>query len=509
MTHVAIWGRGAARPGLVEFMACALLVGPAPIAWAAWQEPPSFKEQAGVDDFQQAMTEGIDAFRRSQLGAATQAFERAYLIRPNDPKLQSWLSLVRDQQARWAAMSYAVEDVRALRAQAEAAEGPAKEPVEPGERPSFWKPLFLPKPVPLQAGLTPAQGSRPEILEAGKRAGFQRLYKEGIGFQPVPGLGFSARTEIFEEPNPVEDFILEGKIENWDSLSEQRRAIMPLFTRSWALRAVADYEPWPRLTYEFDKRDILHELQARFNVKDRDLETHAVNALYTFYNVAFVEQLTVNPWYKRIFQESSDDPNSFEDKDEFILNLSTQPTPNVEYFFQYDTFESVKTKSIGASRGKLFKGQVRLRFPSLKLFAIPSFEYSDTDYDPSDDELVKRDYFIDWGFDVTKRLRASSIEQFVTLDLQRAGNVPSNPEAHSFATKNTLSYELFRDFDVSLGFDHARGVGVNAYDNVGLRAELELFKPGVIRAKVGYEWVSYYNIDDDLSLLYFKLFLFQ
>ena len=371
--------------------------------------------------------------------------------------------------------------------------------------------LPLPKKIPLglEQAVAPVESGRPEILGEGKRAGFQRLYKEGVGFQPVRGLGFSARTEIYEEPNPVDDYILEAKIENWDSETEFRRSITPLFTRSWAARMVADYEPWPRLTYEFDKRDILHELEARFAVKDRRLETHAFNALYTFPRIPLLGALTVNPWYKRVFQEADDDAGSFEDKDELIANFSLQPTENLEYFFQYDAAQIAKTKVAGGSNVSLFKGQIRMRFPRWKLFVIPSYEYSDTDYDPSDDELVKRDFFIDWGFDVTKRLRASSKEQFISLGLTRAGSSPSNPEARTFSTFNTLSYELFKDFDLSLGADYSRGIGMNAYDNFGLRTEMELFKPGIIRAKLGYEWLTYYNIHDDLSLLYLRIFLFQ
>lgn len=371
--------------------------------------------------------------------------------------------------------------------------------------------LPLPKKIPLglEQVVSPAEGGRPEILSETKRAGFQRLYKEGVGFQPVKGLGFSARTEIFEEPNPVDDYILEAKIENFDSETEFRRSITPLFTRSWAARAVADYEPWPRLTYEFDKRDILHELEARFAVKDRRLETHAFNALYTFPRIPLLGSLTVNPWYKRVFQEADDDAGSFEDKDELVANFSLQPTDDLEFFFQYNTLEAEKTKTDGGSVLQLFKGQVRMRFPQWKLFVIPSYEYSATDFLASEDELVKRDLFVDWGFDITPRLRASSKERYVFLKQSQVTKSPTHPEATAWSTANTLSYELFRDFDVSLGVDYAKGVGLNAYDNLGLRTEMELFKPGIIRAKLGYEWLSYYNIHDDLSLLYLRIFLFQ
>ena len=208
-------------------------------------------------------------------------------------------------------------------------------------------------------------------------------------------------------------------------------------------------------------------------------------------------------------QDSDQDLGTYEHKDEMIVNLSMQPTENVEYFFQYDGYAADKTRSLGGSKLKLFKGQVRLRFPQWKLFAIPSYEYSDTDFDPSDDEFTKHDLFVDWGFDVTKRLRASSKEQFIWTELSQPGKSPSNPDAQTLNTYNTLSYELFKDFDFSLGLDYAKGIGYSNFNNVGLRAEMELFKPGIIRAKLGYECLSYYNIQDDLSLLFLRIFLFQ
>jgi len=364
-------------------------------------------------------------------------------------------------------------------------------------------------PFGLTSVLTPTEETRPEILGEAKRAGFQKLYKEGIGFQPVPGFGVSTRTEIFDEPNPVDDYILESKIQNFSEISQFRRSLVPLFTRSWAVRMVADKEPLPRLSYEFDDRTVYHEFETRYGFKDRHLETHAVNALYSFPRIPFAGILTVNPWYKRVLQDSEHDLGTYENRNEFIMNLSLQPNENLEYFFQFDGYDADKTRTLGGSKLKLYKGQVRMRFPGLKLFVIPSFEYSDTDYDPSDDEFTKRDLFVDWGFDITKRLRASSKEQWIYTKLVQPTAIPSNPDAQTFTTANTLSYELVKDFDVSFGLDYSKGLGYSNFNTVGLRAEMEYFKPGILRAKFGYEWLTYYNIQDDLSLLYLRVFLFQ
>jgi len=471
---------------------------------------------------------GIAAFRRGDVQEAAQAFQDAYLMRPTDSTAKSWLSLARDEQVRQEAMTRSLEEAECLQAQAGCAAlarsvadpvTPQESTTEPGHPAIGWvdegsaetrsvRPMER-GPLGSEGARSPTAHSRREVLTATTRAGFQRLYQEGIGFQPIRGLGLSARTEIFEEPDPVESLVLDAKVLNFSEISQFRRSVLPLFTRSAAGRVVLDYEPLPRLTYEYDARETLHQFQTKFAFKDIDLQTHAVNALYSFPNVPPFGTLTVNPWYKRVLQSSDHDLGAHEHRDELILNLSLQPTQNLEYFFQFDAYDADKTRTLGGSKLKLYKGQVRMRFPGIKLFVIPSYEYSVTDFDPSDDEFTKRDLFVDWGIDLSKRWRASSKEQWIFTELSQAGKTPSNPDTQVFNTVNTLSYEWFKDFDASVGLDYSKAAGMSEFNNVGLRFEVELFKPGVIRTKVGYEWLSYYNISDSLSLIYWKLFVFQ
>jgi len=475
-------------------------------AGAAWATPSSERAQQSDVEYAREFNRGIEAFRRGELAEASRAFQAAYLIQPTDPKLQSWVSLVRDEQERRQAMTRALDHAKEpplVTDETAAEETDARDP--------FWRRLFSKERTPL--GLDQASDSteptRYEVLTDTKRAGFERLYKEGIGFQPVRGLGFSGRSEIYEEPNPVESLVLDAKKLNFQEFSQYRTSVVPLFTRSAASRVVADYEPLPRFTYEYDARETLHQFQTQFGFKDIDTETHAINALYSLPEVPFLGTLSLNPWYKRVYQESDHDAGSSEHRNEVIMNLSLQQTDNIEYFFQYDGYDSHKKRTVGRTMLELYKGQVRLKVPKLKLFLIPSMEYSSTEFDPGDDEFIKKDFFVDWGFDITNRLRASSKEQLILTELTRAGSTPSNPETEVYNTFNKLSYELFPDFDVSLGFDYSRAAGMNSFNNYGLRAEVELFKPGVVRSRVGYEWHSYYNIDDELSLLYWRFFLFQ
>ena len=448
-----------------------------------------------------SMTEGTKAFQAGHLKTAREAFHAAYLIHPDNAEVRSWLAIIQEQQGKRDAIASTVTELRQTKA-ALAAEHEQEPLAEHLRLPNF-------PPLSLSEALHPVEQTRREILTGRTRAGFQGLYKEGIGFQPIRGLGFSGRTEIYAEPFPIDGLELDSKVLNVREISQYRRSILPLFTRSGASRVVLDVEPLPRLTYEFDGREVLHQYQTKYAFKDIDLETHAVNALYSFPELPWFGVLTVNPWYKRVLQRSDFDLGSYEDRNELIANFSLQQTPNIEYFFQTDMYAAKKRRVIGGSKLMLFKGQVRLRVPQLRLFLIPSIEYSRTTFDPSDDEYVKRDIFVDWGFDITEHLRASSKEEVVHSSLSQPATIPSHPDAQVFNCTNTLSYELFKDFDVSLGLDYSKGFGFSNYNNVGFRAEVEFFKPGFLRSKVGYEWLSYYNIQDDQSLIYWKFFLFQ
>lgn len=504
-------------------------------------------QQQSLSDFMLA----VRAYEKGDLKTAARSIEKAYVQNPGDPQIKRMMTLINKARSRQQAMDDAAQWAAKPENEAQILERMVEsDPItDPIDREQGNEELTIEKPRMVSRNESvSAEASRPsvgdasadnwfdsmnryinehvgikedrfEILAAPTRAGFQRFYKEGIGFQPVPGIGFSSRVEIFEEANSLDDYITEAQLIGLNTKDDHRTAITPIFTRAWAARAVVDYDPWPRFTYEFDRREIYHEFERRFNFKNRTLESHVFNLLYTFPEIPHIGRFSIQPWYKRVFQESQEsDPNqnnlgTFEDKDEYILALSLRPTiaENMEFFVQYNTAQAVKTHTFGKTNSEDFTAQVRMSFPELKLFVIPNYTYSESEFHPGEDKFFKRDWFVDWGFDINERLRASSKQQLVSAKVTRPLAVagPRSPNAEVFSTRNKLSYELFKDFDVSVGLNFSKAREINVYDNYGLLAEVELFKPGKIRASLGYEYVDYYNLDDYANLLAFKLFLFQ
>jgi hypothetical protein len=524
-----------------------LWAGAFALAWVLWPCPAATAldpiEQGEQIQAASAYMEARRAYEAGDYATAAQKIERAYVMSPNDPEVRALMRAI--QQARAGTRPPKKVQERVER-QVHAGmpprmidQGGREQEPAPGQAPQPQDQVeAMPDaPAVADAGSEPAdageggwiprlawlnifavdrwlpqdaQAGRFEVLSSPIRAGYQRFYKEGIGAQPlVPGLGFSARTEIYEEPKPVDGHITQAKQMGLNEIGEYKRAIVPIFTRSWAFRAVADYEPFPRFTYEFDKRHILHEYETRFNFKDRNLETHYFALLYSFPEMPYLGTITLQPGYKRVFQESDDNDGTFADIDEAITAISIKPTDNVEYFFQWNGKEEVHTKSAGYNLTHVYTAQLRLGFPQWKLFAIPNYEYSVTDFSPGDDEYVKKDIFVDWGMDITDRWRMSSKEQVIISEVSQSLQGNTNATAEVFNTYNKLSYELIPNLDVSVGLDYSKARGLNAFDNYGLRTELEYLKPGILRASVGYKWVDYYIINDELNLLFFKLFLFQ
>jgi len=220
---------------------------------------------------------------------------------------------------------------------------------------------------------------------------------------------------------------------------------------------------------------------------------------------------TINPIYKRVRLDSHDDPNTKEHRDELIFQTTLLPIETLEVFFKYDTYEGDKKNAPYTLHPThhLFRGEVRTRIPSLRLSLTPMVEYAEDHYKPDSTELITRKAFVDIGFDLTKKLHLSYKPEFVYLtDIDPDAN-PSHVHAKAMYFHHKATYELFKNIDVTMGSDYARGIQMNAFNSWSLFGEVTLFKPGIVRSTLGYSYTGYYNIGDGISSVYWKFFLFM
>ncbi|MDP3730550.1 MAG: hypothetical protein Q8R14_03380, partial [Candidatus Omnitrophota bacterium] len=77
------------------------------------------------------------------------------------------------------------------------------------------------------------------------------------------------------------------------------------------------------------------------------------------------------------------------------------------------------------------------------------------------------------------------------------------------ALENRFSYNVYDRLYLQAGLDIANGLNWSIFDNLGLLAGLEYYAPGMIRVDFGWAGNYYYNLQDFLSSIYFKFYLFM
>ena len=368
--------------------------------------------------------------------------------------------------------------------------------------------------VILEKKEAPKKRPRREVIIEPQRPGFERYYEEGIGFKVTDFLGISTYTEIFEEPNPTDDYIGEAKFLNRRDEDSMRDMLTHLFTRSVAARVTFEWENWPRFTYTFDKREVLHEFDTKYGIKDQEWQTQEASILYTFPEIRYLGAITVNPVYKRIALSSDDDTNTAEDRNEYMLNLTLSPCDDIDIFFKADYYEGKKLNTDWISKPEqwLYKGELRFRFPEYKLSLTPSYSYSQVRYLPTDDIYSKQEVALDIGKDLTKKLKASLRPELVLSEErwpELSSTGASNVEAGVVGVESELSYNVFKDFYINGSLDWSHGIHFDHFDNAGLGLEIEYFKPTFLRWKIGYKKHQYYHLHDNDDTLYFKIYFFM
>jgi hypothetical protein len=78
-------------------------------ASAATDVPEEIEREA---EYVASMQRGIEAFRRGDRAEAARAFQDAYMYRPGNPEVQSWMQMVQEDQGRHEAMTRALERVK-------------------------------------------------------------------------------------------------------------------------------------------------------------------------------------------------------------------------------------------------------------------------------------------------------------------------------------------------------------------------------------------------------------
>jgi len=89
------------------------------------------------------------------------------------------------------------------------------------------------------------------------------------------------------------------------------------------------------------------------------------------------------------------------------------------------------------------------------------------------------------------------------------GKNPFKDKAYAISLENRFSYNVYDRLYLQAGFDISNGLNWSIFDNYALLAGLEYYAPGMIRVDFGWTGNHYYNLQDFMSSIYFKFYLFM
>lgn len=370
------------------------------------------------------------------------------------------------------------------------------------------------------------------------KIGASPYYETYEGLRLLKYFTVAQRVEIYEEPRPIDSYILDAFAMRiiypntpWNIESDYRTQITPIFTRAYGTEITMSdpRDKEGQIRYTHDYREIYKNYWPKYQYQNSTLKkemwdqneillmhTKEIDPIGWFY--------TSNVGYRYSTMSAKSDQSYYENRHTYFGSLSLAPNPLLEYFFQGEYYKSMHLKSSYDYRPDHFLGRTELRIKSndMKTSFVPQFSFSKDTYYPFWNTFEKYEIALRVGRDFTKRFSATSTAQYVYSFRDEPDNQgpnlygntqslknPHKDKAEYISLENRFSYNVYDRLYLQAGIDIANGLNWSIFDNWGLLAGLEYYAPGIIRVDVGWRGNHYYNLDDYLSSVYFKFYLFM
>ncbi|MFH1593589.1 MAG: hypothetical protein ABID09_02700 [Candidatus Omnitrophota bacterium] len=371
------------------------------------------------------------------------------------------------------------------------------------------------------------------------RIGSQSSYEEFAGLRFAKYFTVGQRVEIFQQARSIDAYILDakhirilgqnGRVRGWDTPAHFRSQITPLFTRAYGTQITMDNPDDPsgqvaQIRYTIDYRDTYREFYPKWPhllwfhwMQNEIMLIHGTQIP----GINWYSSINLGYRYSTIVEKNTDvtpTNSGYENRHTYIVNLALAPSPQLEWFGQFEYFKSNRPRSTFpfSPDHVFYRTELRMKSADLKTSVIPSFSYSIDYFYPFKNTFEKYEMAVRVGRDFTEKLSATSQLEYV-LSLRDepdntapayAGPNPFKDSAAYIGTENRISYNVWDKFYLQSGLDFAVGTNMSDFDNWGTLLGLEYFKPGILRANFTWNTNTYYNIDDFLSTIGFKVFLF-
>ena len=386
------------------------------------------------------------------------------------------------------------------------------------------------------------------------RIGAESSYTTFGGFRPIeyvlknPVLGVGQRVEIYQEPKPVDAYMIMAKEMQyvWNDFygmrqnsvqqtpANLRSIVQPLFVRAYGTEFTlsdpkeSSSDIKGQIRYTIDYRDVYREYYPKF--PDLKVSNWLQN------DVMFITTAKIQPlnWlytsnvgyrYSNVDYKSVETRWNFHSAPElrstYYINQSLAPNPRLEVFMQGEYFKSNHFNCDWANKPDhyLAAGELRLKSADLKTSYTGRFSYSLDIYSPFSNTYEKYEIWARVGRDFNDRFNAYTMLKYAYGHTRSEDNAwwingapasgPFDVTALALTSENRAQYRVYDKLWVQGGLDLGAGINMSDFDNIGCLAGLEYYAPGIIRVDVGWRGNQFYNIDDFLTTVYFKCYLFM
>jgi hypothetical protein len=344
-----------------------------------------------------------------------------------------------------------------------------------------------------------------------ERAGFERYYYQGDGFQVTDFFGIGGGYELFDDPKKINDLVSVAGLEasNFGGVVPDdvlRRFLEPVRTQNLIAQGTLRYKAFPRFRYIFTNKQF--DLQF-VNEDKNEWHQHVFDVLYGLKLFERDNYLIINPIYERRYIDKKDPDISSDIEDIYLLQYSIFPVNWFELFGQLNWSESESEIGEGQGDGFFFRLEPRFLFTKQKLRITPGWFHSTSDFSPSGDEVTKDELSLDIGKDFTRHWRTATRFEVVITENDRTNPNP-DIEAEAFNFRNKVSYELLPGWDVSLGAVYGEDFSdLDKFDHYGFFAETEYVRYGLFRGSISIGWNDYFDLNEDEILFVLRINVFR
>ena len=375
------------------------------------------------------------------------------------------------------------------------------------------------------------------------RIGASPYYETYEGLRLLKYFTVGQRVEIYQEARPIDSYILDANAMRylyhntpWNQKADYRTQLVPIFTRAYGTE-ITFSDPKNKegqIRYTHDYRNIYRNYFPKYDYNDLHgtatglkEETWDQNEILLMHSKD-IEPLgwlyTSNLGYRySTMSAKADAPyySYYEVRQTYLGSLSLAPSDKVEYFFQGEYYKSRHVKCAWAYSPDHFMGrsEVRIKSNDFKTTFVPSISYSKDLYYPTDNKYEKYEIAFRVGRDWTKKFSSTHTLQCVCSYRDEQDNQapeystgyynPHKDKAEYISFENRFSYNVYDRLYLQSGLDLANGINWSAFDNLGLLGGFEYYAPGIIRIDFGWRGNYYYGLQDVMSSIYFKFYLFM